>query len=141
MANELLLDTGALISLLDRSQAHHRQFAEFFSGWNGAVVSTEAILTEASHLLGRTSGGRNLCLKFFLTGGATLIPTNLSTLRRCHVLMEKYADQPMDYADATLVMLAEELDTDLVFTTDWKDFEVYRFGRNRPFRILPSRQL
>lgn len=141
MANELLLDTGALVSLLDRSQAHHRQFAEFFSGWTGAVVSTEAILTEATHLLGRISGGRDLCLEFFLAGGATLIPTDLSALRQCRVLMEKYSDQPMDYADATLVMLAEELGTDLVFTTDWRDFEVYRFGRNRPFRILPSRQL
>jgi predicted nucleic acid-binding protein len=43
----------------------------------------------------------------------------------------------MDYADATLVMLAEELGTDLVFTTDRRDFEVYRFGKNRSFQILP----
>jgi predicted nucleic acid-binding protein len=32
--------------------------------------------------------------------------------------MAKYADLPMDYADATLVVMAEELGTDLVFTTD-----------------------
>jgi predicted nucleic acid-binding protein len=44
----------------------------------------------------------------------------------------------MDYADATLVVLAEDLGTDLVFTTDHRDFQVYRFGRNRPFRIVPS---
>jgi predicted nucleic acid-binding protein len=138
MANELLLDTGALVSLLDRSQTHHQRFAEFFSSWGGAVVSTEAILTESTHLLGRTPGGRERCLEFFLSGGATLIPASLPTLRRCRVLMEKYADQPMDYADATLVMLAEELGTDLVFTTDRRDFEVYRFGRDRPFRVLPS---
>ncbi len=138
MAGELLLDTGALVSLLDRSQTHHRQCTELFSGWHGAVVSTEAVLTEATHLLGRTPRGRELCLEFFLAGGATLVPASLSTLRRCRVLMEKYDDQPMDYADATLVMLAEELGTDLVFTTDRRDFEVYRFGRDRPFRILPS---
>jgi hypothetical protein len=39
MAGELLLDTGALVSLLDRSQVDHRRFTEFFSGWQGAVVS------------------------------------------------------------------------------------------------------
>ncbi|MFY9823564.1 MAG: PIN domain-containing protein [Thermoanaerobaculia bacterium] len=137
MAGELLLDTGALVSLLDRRQTHHHRFTEFFSEWRGAVVSTEAVLTEATHLLGRTPGGRESCLDFFLSGGATLIPAGLATLRSCRELIEKYADLPMDYADATLVMLAEELETDLVFTTDRRDFEVYRFGRNRPFQILP----
>src|SRR6185295_14422801 len=110
---------------------------ELFSGWRGAVISTEAVLTEATHLLGRTPNGPELCLEFFLAGGATLVPASLSTLRRCRVLMEKYADLPMDYADATLVVLAEELGTDLVFTTDRRDFEVYRFGKDRPFRVVP----
>jgi len=138
MAGELLLDTGALVSLLDRSEVDHHRFTEFFSGWQGAVVSTEAVLTEATHLLGRAPNGRELCLEFFLAGGAILVPASLTTLRRCRVLMEKYTDLPMDYADATLVVLAEELGTDLVFTTDRRDFQVYRFGRDRPFRILPS---
>jgi predicted nucleic acid-binding protein len=137
VAGELLLDTGALVSLLDRGQIHHRRFMEFFSGWHGAVVSTEAVLTEATHLLGRIPSGRELCLEFFLAGGATLVPAGLSTLRRCRMLIEKYADLPMDYADASLVLLAEELGTDLVFTTDRRDFEVYRFGKDRPFQILP----
>jgi len=43
----------------------------------------------------------------------------------------------MDFADATLVTVAEEIGTDAVFTTD-SDFKVYRAGRNRPFRIFPS---
>lgn len=137
MAGELLLDTGALVSLLDRSQSHHRRCTALFSGWRGTVVSTEAVLTEATHLLGRAPNGRELCLEFFLAGGATLVPASLSTLRRCRTLMAKYADQPMDYADATLVVLAEELGTDLVFTTDRRDFEVYRFGKDRPFQIVP----
>jgi hypothetical protein len=62
----LLLDTGALVTLLDRSQPNHRAFAAFFKGWRGAVVSTEAVLTESSHLLGRVVGGRAACLDFFL---------------------------------------------------------------------------
>lgn len=138
MAGELLLDTGALISLLDRDQVHHLRFLEVFEGWRGVVVSTEAVLTEATHLLGRTPAGRERCLDFFLSGGATLVPPSLTMLRRCRVLLEKYSDLPMDYADATLVVLAEELETDLILTTDHRDFQVYRFGRDRPFRLLPS---
>ena len=138
MAGELLLDTGALVSLLDRSQTHHQESAKFFAGWLGAVVSTEAVLTESSHLLGRVHGGRQACLDFFLAGGATLVPTSKATLGRCRELIERYDDLPMDYADATLVVLAEELETNLVFTTDRRDFHVYRGAGGSPFQILPQ---
>jgi predicted nucleic acid-binding protein len=43
----------------------------------------------------------------------------------------------MDFADATLVVLAEELGTNIVFTTDRRDFSVYRIGRRKRFRIEP----
>ncbi|HEY3122370.1 MAG TPA: PIN domain-containing protein [Vicinamibacteria bacterium] len=138
MAGELLLDTGALVSLLDRSQSRHRGFAAFFQAWEGPVVSTEAVLTEATHLLGRVHGGRAACLGFFLAGGAVLAPATPASLRRSRELIEQYAELPMDYADATLVTLAEELGTDLVFTTDTRDFTVYRMRRRRRFRVVPD---
>jgi len=138
MAGELLLDTGALVSLLDRSQVDHRTCTRFFDSWNGAVVSSEAVLTEATHLLGRVRAGRARCIEFFLSGGAILVPPTLAALRRSRDLIEQYADLPMDYADATLVLLAEELETDLVFTTDRRDFSVYRIGGRKRFRIVPG---
>lgn len=66
MAGELLLDTGALVSVLDRSQRHHQDCVKFFPDWQQAVLPTEAVLTEASHLLGRVRGGRQVCLDFSL---------------------------------------------------------------------------
>lgn len=138
MAGELLLDTGALVSLLDRSQTGHERFKLFFDRWTGRVLSTEAILTEATHLLGRIRGGRRTCVEFFLAGGAILVPSTAGTLRRVRELLDEYADLPMDYADATLVVLAEEIRTDLVFTTDLRDFSVYRIKGRRRFRILPA---
>jgi len=45
----------------------------------------------------------------------------------------------MDYADATLVVLAEELGANLVFTTGRRDFGVYRVKGRRRFQILPSK--
>ena len=74
MRGELLLDTGALVSLLDRSQTHHLKCRRAFADWTGPVVSTEAVLTEASHLLGGVQGGRAACVDFFLSGGALLVP-------------------------------------------------------------------
>ena len=138
MAGELLLDTGALVSLLDRSQSFHSAFARFFEGWRGPVVSTEAVLTQATHLLAKVPGGPGACCDFFLEGGAVLVPSSPASLRRCRELIASYRDLPMDFADATLVALAEELDTDLVFTTDRRDFSVYRIRARRKFRIEPG---
>jgi predicted nucleic acid-binding protein len=138
VAGELLLDTGALVSLLDRSQRRHPECAAFFSEWERTVVSTEAVLTEATHLLGRLEGGRQACLDFFLSGAAVLVPATRGSLRRARDLVSQYADLPMDYADATLVVLAEELGTNLVFTTDRRDFGVYRIRGRRRFQVLPG---
>jgi len=137
VAGELLLDTGALVSLLDRSQNNHRKFVQFFAGWDGPVVSTEAVLTEATHLLGGLHAGRQACVDFFLSGGALLVPATTASLRRSRELLGQYSDLPMDYADATLVVLAEELGTNLVFTTDRRDFAVYRTRTRRSFEFLP----
>lgn len=135
MAAELLLDTGAIVSLLDRAQRRHREFVEFFGAWTGQAVTTEAVLTESTHLLGRVHGGATACLDFILAGGALLIPSTPSSLRRARDLMQRYADCPMDFADATLVVLAEDLKTDHVLTTDQRGFNVYRIGGRGGFRI------
>ena len=138
MAGELLLDTGALVSLLDRSQTHHQQCRRAFADWTGPLVSTEAVLTEATHLLGGVRGGRTACVDFFLAGGALLVPSSITSLQRVKALLGKYADLPMDFADATLVALAEELDCVSVFTTDRADFSVYRLKGRKPFRLVPD---
>jgi predicted nucleic acid-binding protein len=101
-------------------------------------VSTEAVLTEATHLLAGVHGGRAACVDFFLFGGALLVPSSMTTLQSVRKLLDKYADLPMDFADATLVALAEELDCTSVFTTDRPDVSVDRVKGRKPFRIVPS---
>ncbi len=61
----------------------------------------------------------------------------MKSLQRVAILMEKYRNIPMDFADATLVVLAEELETEWVFTLDRRGFSVYRMRRNRAFRVIP----
>ena len=53
--------------------------------------------------------------------------------------MHRYADRPMDFADATLVHVAERESLRTILTIDHDDFETYRIGRNAKFRILPDR--
>jgi predicted nucleic acid-binding protein len=51
--------------------------------------------------------------------------------------MERYRNVPMDFADATLVVLGEELQIDRVFTLDRRGFATYRMNRQKPFRVIP----
>lgn len=137
MAGELILDTGPFVALVDRSEARHQECVAALETWTGTIVTTEAVLTETLHLVGPAWHPQRACLEFILRGAVLLVPTSIESLRRASVLMEKHADLPMDYADATLVTLAEDLDTDLVFTLDRQDFSVLRLHGTRPFQLLP----
>lgn len=137
MAAELLLDTGAFVALLDRSERRHADCVAALERWSAPIVTTEAVLTETLYLVGPKWQAQQVCLEFFLRGAFVLIPSSRKSLGRVAALMQKYQDVPMDFADATLVVLGEELFTPWVFTLDRRGFLVYRLHGKRPFRIVP----
>ncbi len=69
-------------------------------------------------------------------GALRLAELGAIDIPRIHELMKKYADQPMDLADATLVHVAERDHVTRILTLDVKDFSVYRPGRTGHFEIL-----
>lgn len=137
VADRLILDTGAFIALVDRSESRHRECVAVLESWAGPVVTTEAVLTETLHLVGPAWAAQRVCLEFFLRGAFVLVPSSQASLRRVAALMDKYADVPMDFADATLVALAEDLETDRVLTLDRHGFAAYRMHTRKPFHVMP----
>lgn len=138
MAGKLLLDTGPLVAILDRTDDYHDACVDVWARWTGPVLTTEAVITEATHLLGRIPRGRETCIQFVLAGAIIASPITRVRLERTDTLMRKYADIPMDYADATLVVLAEELRTEHVFTIDGRGFGAYRWSGRRAFQLYPA---
>ncbi|MDB4979559.1 MAG: hypothetical protein JWM82_311 [Myxococcales bacterium] len=138
MAGELLLDTSGLVSLLDRSQAHHAACAAFFRRWTRPVLTTEAVITESTHLLSRVTGGALAVLRFVREGGAILVPGSAEALERAEVIMRKYEDADLDYVDATLVVLAEDAGTEHILTLARRDFGALRWKGGRAFHVHPS---
>ena len=61
---------------------------------------------------------------------------SVSDLPRLEALMQKYRDLPMDLANASLVVLAEELGSGRILSTGPRDFGAYRFKSRRPFENL-----
>jgi hypothetical protein len=136
---DLLLDTGPFVALLDRSERNHERCVAFFRYFRGRLITTEPVLTEAVYLLGPSFSRQKPALDFVLAGGAELIPMVPALLKRCAHLMSKYSDVPMDYADATLVAVAEALGIRDVLTLDRRGFSVYRYASRGSFRIFPDK--
>lgn len=137
IGGKALLDTGPLVAYLHRNERDHERCRDLLKAFRGVLITTEAVVTETTHLLDGIPNGSRACLDFFLHHGAEISPSTRNRLERCFHLMGRYADTPMDYADATLVALAEETGIRDVFTLDRRGFATYRANGKEAFRIHP----
>jgi predicted nucleic acid-binding protein len=94
-------------------------------------------LTEADWLLRDYPVAVQQMLTWITAGIITILPVGDEAAPWIAAFIRKYAKLSPQVADASLVYLAEREDVNTVFTLDRRDFSVYRFGRNRSFRILP----
>ena len=120
-----------------RGDRDHERCRRALEELDAPLLSTEAVPTEATRLLGRIPGGAEAAVTFFERGAALLVPSSRESLARCRELMARHADVPVDFADAGLVVLAEQVGTRRVLTLDRRGFETYRRERRGRFEILP----
>jgi predicted nucleic acid-binding protein len=134
----VLVDTGPLVALFDPSDAAHDRCKTTLAQLRHSQrLTTLAVVTEAVYLLGFSARAQHALLSFIAAGAVTIAEFGAADVSRAAVLMQRFANLPMDFADATLVVLAERLRTTTVFALDHRNFSVYRAGR-RTFRLLPS---
>jgi len=140
MRGNALIDTGAILALLDRGDNWHAACAEAFQQLRLPLMTSEAVLTELFHLVGESRVEMEAAWRFVRTGAIVLATIEDSELRSVHALMSRYWDRPMDFADATLVYLAKRESLPTVLTVDHADFETYRIEGKRRFRVLPGKR-
>ncbi len=132
-----LCDAGVLFCLVDRTQPKHSAYVQAIRTLNQPLITTWPCLTEAMYLA-LTRGGWTMQKKLghLLTDGLLSIYDIQSVdYVRLLQLMEKYRDLPMDLADATLVLAAENTRLTQIFTLD-SDFLIYRIHGRQPFDII-----
>lgn len=137
MAVRALIDTGAILALLNRSDEWHALCAEALEQLRVPFVTSEAVLTELFHLV-RVRQQDPEKAWTFVSAGVEVAPIQNTELPELHALMLRYADRPMDFADATLVYLARRESIRVILTVDQSDFSIYQIEPNRPFQILPT---
>jgi predicted nucleic acid-binding protein len=134
-----LADTGAILAFLDGADAWHQPCRDALAELRLPLATSIAVLTELFHLVGDSVRETDAAWRFIHSGAITLLPIAEHELPEIEGLMRKYRDRPMDFADATLVHLAQRESISTIFTVDRGDFEIYRIGGRKRFRIVPAR--
>lgn len=132
-----LIDTGAILALLDRTDRWHPVCVKAFRQLRLPLLTSEAVLTELFHLVGDSRTEMEAAWKFARSGALLLGTIEDNELPNLRTLMSRYWDRPMDFADATLVYLAKRESLSAILTVDHADFTTYRIEGKRQFRVLP----
>ncbi len=137
-----LADSGPLAALFNRRDKHHRRALDFFSANDArlGLSTTWEVVSEVMYFLDFSAAAQCDFLEWLHAGHANgllqiaaLEPADLPALA---ALIRKYADRPMDLADASLVWLAEKTGVTDIVTLDRADFAVYRTSKRKAFKNI-----
>jgi predicted nucleic acid-binding protein len=124
-----LVDAGPLIALFDKDDRYHRPVREFFKGYFGRLYTSWPVITEVLHMLDFDIRAQIEFLTWVQRDALEIIPLTKECLARITTLSQKYADVPMDFADATLIVISEIKQIKEIVSID-SDFYIYRNIRN-----------
>jgi uncharacterized protein len=135
MKGGVIVDTGPLVALLNRTDTHHAWVVQQLQGIAPPMITCEAVLAEATYLTRSVLGARVALIEMvgegFLSIGLSLAEQHGAILK----LVRRYTDVPMSLADACLVRLAEMHPQSPVLTLD-SDFKVYRKNGRQVIEVI-----
>ncbi|MTI61976.1 MAG: PIN domain-containing protein [Firmicutes bacterium] len=124
-----LIDAGPLIALFDKDDKFHGSIKEFLKSYEGRLYTTWPVITEVLHMLDFSVNTQMNFLKWIKRGALEVKQINIEDISRIIDLSEKYSDVPMDFADASLIMVSELENIKEIISID-SDFYIYRNIRN-----------
>ena len=138
MTGGVLVDAGPLIAIINRRDRDHAKCINALKRIRARLLTTWMPITEAIHLLAFSRDGQEALLEMIERGAIEILDVEDADLAQIRSLMRKYADLPMDFADATLVRAAIREGLRDIFTLDRRDFRTYRLGPRKSFNIVPT---
>ena len=132
-----LADTGYWLALANRRDRWHTQALSATKRLAEPLIVTWPVLTETCHLmLARLGVEEELQFVKQVTRVADIHEIRADRLPEIQALMAQYRDLPMDLADASLVLAANDLQSGRILSTDQRDFRTYRWKERQPFHNL-----
>jgi uncharacterized protein len=135
-----LVDTGPFVAYLDRTEPRHQEVAVCLDEFAGQLITTSAVVTEVMYFMADGQDGPESFAELLVAGRVEIIECGPPSrvLSAAH-LMKKYADTPMDFADATLVSAADRLGVLEILTLDRRGFSTFRTPSGKRFRLVLER--
>jgi predicted nucleic acid-binding protein len=135
----IIVDTVFWLALANQKDSLHslakKQFQKLI---NEQFITTWCVVTETCYLLPKRVGidAPKIFIHKISTGKLQVFDLKIKHCQRIEELMQKYRDLPMDFADASLVILAEELGSGQILSVDYhyRDFNTYRWKNTEPFQ-------
>jgi uncharacterized protein len=134
----ILVDTGAIIRLLNPVDRFHTKAQTFFAELRGTdrLSTTWPVVNECTFALIRN---RDALFDWLSSNAMEVMDFALDDLKLMRRWMNQYSDREVDFADASLIWLATKKQTNLIATTDFNDFETYRLANRKAFKNLIAR--
>ena len=134
----IIVDAGFWIALADKRDKHHEIANNTAKALDELLITTNPVITEVCHILLKRQGikAQLSFMNMYKLGAFEVFELKKQHRERIVSLMNQYADLPMDFADASLVLLAEYLEHGRILSTDCRDFHTYHWKNAEPFQNL-----
>lgn len=135
----IITDSGFWVALVNPDDTHHSLAVDNLGNVEEPLITTYPVITEVCHLLLKRRVIKTMLafMTSYRRDAFSVFQIDATKDRqRIVALMQQYADLPMDFADASLVLLAEHLGHGRILSTDRRDFHTYRWKNTQPFSNL-----
>ena len=134
----IIVDTGFWVALINQKDDHHTRAKKALSQIREPLITTWPVITETCYLLLQRVNNESQAQFMDKVAAKKFRVFEMNSERSLRIsqLMRQYADQPMELADASLVVLAEHFGERHILSTDQRDFNTYRWNNREPFENL-----
>ncbi len=136
----IVVDTSVIYALLDGRDTSHRTVADWYGSCAEELALTPMVLAEVDHLAGARAGVHaRRAFRAVVSAGVYAVEWWRSAATESAQIAERYADTGVDLTDASLVALADRLETVDIATLDARHFRAIAPLSGAPaFRLLPA---
>ncbi len=133
--SRVIVDTGFLVALFDRSDKYHQAAVQWLKKFEGTLISVPHVLAETGFFIGSDNTAK--LADQIGRGWIVLHSPDPDAYFRIATLLRKYKDLDPDLTDVALVWLAEATQINSIVTVDVTDFSTYRINGKSKFELLP----
>ncbi|XDD53058.1 type II toxin-antitoxin system VapC family toxin [Leptospira sp. WS4.C2] len=130
-----IIDTGPIVAFFDESDNYCLQCRSFLKNFKGRLYTSLAVVTEVSYLLSDNKRIQKAFIEWIDNNAISILNQDNEQFSSIMFFMDKYADRPMDFADASLMTISETYEIQNIFTLD-SDFRFYKSRKGKSLKII-----